>query len=88
MAYQITHIRMSQSTTSTEHITRVKLADGTEETREQVVKYIDQNMEYFYTKSSGYKAIVESVHPSGRPAYIRTKGDSTTADNLLSLPRF
>lgn len=89
MAYQITHIRLSvSSSTSTEHITHVKLAGGTVETVAQVVGYIDRGMEYFYTTSANTKAIVETVHPFGRPAYIRTKANSTTKDNLLSLPRF
>ncbi|OME58211.1 hypothetical protein BSK59_08485 [Paenibacillus odorifer] len=89
MSYQITHIRLSVATpTSSEHIKEVKLSSGVIETVAQVVKYIDSKMEYFYTTSAGSKAIVESVHPSGRAAYIRTKGNSTTSDNLLNLPRF
>lgn len=89
MASQITHVRLSvASTTSTEHITHVQLSGGTVETVAQVVGYIDRGMEYFYTTSTASKAIVETVHPVGRPAYIRTKANSTTTDNLLSLPRF
>lgn len=89
MAYQITHVRLSDNNaTSTEHIIRVKLSDGTEETKAQVVKYIDQGMEYFYTVGGNSKAYVETVHPVGRDPYIRTKANSTTKDNLLSLPRF
>ena len=89
MAYQITHIRLSETyTTSVEKITSVKLSDGTVESKAQVVKYIDQNMEYFYTQSDNSKAIVETVHPVGRDPYIRTKRNSSTTDNLLSLPKF
>ncbi|KKX52426.1 DUF3892 domain-containing protein [Brevibacillus borstelensis] len=88
-SYQITHVRLSDSnSTSTEHITHVKLSGGTVETKADVVKYIDGGHEYFYTTSSNSKAYVETVHPVGRPAYIRTKANSTTKDNLLSLPRF
>jgi hypothetical protein len=89
MAYQITHVRLSDdSATSTEHITDVRLSDGAEETKAQVVKYIDQGMEYYYTQSTGSRADVETVHPTGRTPYIRTKANNTTRDNLLSLPRF
>ncbi|CAM3707240.1 DUF3892 domain-containing protein [Cohnella lubricantis] len=86
---QITHIRLSNSySSSTEHITHVKLSTGTVETREQAVSYIDIGYEYYYTNQYGSKANVETVHPTGRPAYIRTKANTTTVDNLLSLPRF
>ena len=89
LSCQITHVLLSNAfASSTEHITHVKLSSGTIETREQAVKYIDTGYEYYYTTSTFSKAIVETVHPSGRPAYIRTKGNYTTADNLLSLPRF
>jgi hypothetical protein len=88
-SYQITHIRLSSSSsTSSEHITHIKLSGGIEETREQAVRFIDSGQEYYYTSSSNSKAIVETVHPTGRAAYIRTKGNSTTSDNLLSLPKF
>ncbi|WP_164667692.1 DUF3892 domain-containing protein [Virgibacillus doumboii] len=89
MSYRITHVRLSDNNaTSTEAITHVKLSDGTVETKAQVVKYIDQGMEYYYTKTTGSKAVVETVHPVGRNPYIRTKANSSTKDNLLSLPRF
>ncbi|WP_068779650.1 DUF3892 domain-containing protein [Paenibacillus sp. GM2] len=89
MASHVVAISMSDnSSTSTEHIEKIKLSDGTIETREQAVKYIDSNFEYYCTTSAGSHAVVESVHPTGRAPYIRTKGNSTTKDNLLSLPRF
>lgn len=89
MAYQITHVRLSDdNTTSTEHITHVKLSSGVVETKAQVVKYIDSGMEYYYTLSDNSKAYVETVRPVGRDPYIRTKANNTTKDNLLSLPRF
>lgn len=89
MAYQITHTRTaSDYSSTTDKITHVKLNDGTIETVEAVVRYIDQNMEYYYTYGYNSKAEVESVHPSYSPAYIRTKGNRSTADNLLNLPKF
>lgn len=88
-SYQITHVRVSTATaSSTEHITHVLLTGGVTETREEVVRYIDGGHEYFYTYGWTGRAVVETVHPNGRPAYIRTKANSTTTDNLLNLPRF
>lgn len=88
MSYQITHIRLSSTGYSNEHITHVKLSSGVQETVQQVVSYIDAKFEYYYTSANGSKAIVETVHPVGKAAYIRTKANNTTQDNLLSLPRF
>lgn len=89
MAYEITHVRLtSEYQNDEEHITDVKLSDGTEETVTQVVHFIDALMEYYFTARNGSHADVESVHPSGRNPYIRTKPNHTTTDNLLSLPRF
>ncbi|WP_430495700.1 DUF3892 domain-containing protein [Leuconostoc mesenteroides] len=89
MAYEITHVRVdSEYNRSEDHITDVKLSDGTVESVRQVVGFIESRMEYFFTDHRGSKAQVEPVHPSGRPAYIRTKPNQTTTDNLLSLPRF
>lgn len=89
MAYEIKEIHLDNAySQSTESISQVKLSDGTIETKQQVVGYIDKNMEYYYTTSANTRADVESVHPYNRDPYIRTKGNQTTKDNLLSLPRF
>lgn len=40
-----------------------------------------------YVIRNGYKTAVEVVTEGGTK-YIRTKGDSTTVNNLLQLPRF
>ncbi|CAM3213753.1 DUF3892 domain-containing protein [Sporolactobacillus spathodeae] len=89
MAYEIKAIHLDNSfSQSTESISKVRLSDGTVETKQQVVNYIDQNLEYYYTTSYNTRADVESVHPYNRTPYIRTKGNQTTKDNLLSLPQF
>lgn len=89
MSYKITHVRLSDSNaTSTEAITDVKLSDGREETKAQVVERIDKGDNYYYTQSSGSRAEVETVHPEGKKPYIRTKANRSTKDNLLSLPKF
>lgn len=89
MSFKITHIRLSDNNaTSEESITAVKLSNGSEETKADVVTHIDQGSEYYYTQSNGSKAVVETVHPVGSDPYIRTKANNTTKDNLFSLPRF
>lgn len=89
MANRITHIRLSSNYASTtEHITHVKLYGGQVQTKADVVRYISSGYQYYYTRVDGSKAEVEVVRPSGREPYIRTKGNHTTKDNLLSLPRF
>ena len=89
MSYRITHVKLSENyATSTDKITHVKLEGGTVETVEQVVRYLDRNMEYYYTTSGYSRALVEAVHPTHGMPYIRTKANRTTSDNLLSLPKF
>ncbi|ARW21859.1 DUF3892 domain-containing protein [Levilactobacillus brevis] len=69
-------------------IQKVRLSDGSDELVEQVVRYIDNNFEYYFTSREGLKTKVETVHPSYSDPYIRTKANQITSDNLLSLPRF
>lgn len=89
MSYKITHVRLSDNNaTSTEAITDVKLSDGREETKEEVVKSIDKGNRYYYTQSMGSRAEVETVHREGKKPYIRTEANRSTKDNLLSLPKF
>ncbi|MCD8898378.1 DUF3892 domain-containing protein [Mammaliicoccus sciuri] len=89
MKYRITHIRLSDSFGSnTEKITHVKIANTTIESVKDMVNYLDKGIKYFYTKSNGSEAEVESVHPSDREPYIRTKGNNSISDNLLNLPKF
>ncbi|NLT84894.1 DUF3892 domain-containing protein [Leuconostoc sp.] len=89
MSYEITHVRLDNVYNGSEDlITDVKLSDGAIESVDSVVIFIDSQMDYFFTDHLGSKAQVDSVHPEGKPAYIRTKPNQTTTDNLLSLPRF
>ncbi len=90
MSFRITHIRMAEGYTALpEKITHVRLQDGKVETVKEVVKWIDHPFEYYYfTESDGSKAIVETVHPTGRDPYIRTAKNDSILDNLLSLPKF
>lgn len=89
MSYQVTHIRLSSPIyDTTQEITDVKLSTGAVESVQSVVKFIDQGMKYYYTDVRGSQAEIETVHPSYGDPYIRTKANSTTRDNLLSLPKF
>lgn len=70
-------------------IVSVQLANGHIETKEQVVKWLDMHVKYFFTTSTYSRAEVKAVHPSlPEKPYIRTDPNATTSDNLLSLPRF
>ncbi|UXV31263.1 DUF3892 domain-containing protein [Mammaliicoccus sciuri] len=89
MKYRITHIRLSDSFGSnTEKITHVKIANTTIESVKDMVNYLDKSIKYFYTKSNGSEAEVESVHPLDRDPYIRTKDNDSISDNLLNFPKF
>lgn len=90
--YQITHVRVSDdNATSTEKITDIRL-DGflPDCTVEYAVDLLDHRNVLFYTTSPSQemRTYVEPMHPVGRNPYIRTKGNDTTKDNLLNLPRF
>ncbi|MCH5385246.1 DUF3892 domain-containing protein [Limosilactobacillus reuteri] len=89
MANQIVAVRIKDIfALKPSDITDVKLLDGSIESVQSVVKYIDSGSVYFYTTSWNSRAEVETVHPDFRDPYIRTKANYTTADNLLSLPKF
>lgn len=88
MATQIVAISLSGGT-NYEHIVRLYwMQDGGEvySTREQMVTHIE-NGGAVYTEKNGDRADCEVIDPSNGPKYIRTKPDSTTGNNLLSLPR-
>lgn len=87
---QITHIKLESNKfglQNQQHITEVKSSEGEIYTVMQVALMINLGIEVFYTTAWNSHAIVEVVN-NGDTQYIRTKGNSTTADNLLSLPRF
>ncbi len=93
MARHITHRRMSTGGYSVEHITDVKWNEGTStsysSTRAEMVAFVDQNPQgSAYVQGPYSRVDVTSVHPSGRPAYIKTVPNHTGTDNLLSLPTF
>ncbi len=91
--YYITHIRTEHPYgASHPHIARVLLSDGTEETRAQVISYIlNHGLTYMTlppTNAPSARVIVANCKVCGSGDYITTAPDSTTANNLLDLPRF
>lgn len=92
MAYFITAVQTEQPVGySHPHIAKVRLRDGTVETRGQVIMYIRQyGMTYMTLAPSGASArvIVAGCPDCGTGDYITTEPDWTRANNLLDLPRF
>lgn len=90
-SFQIVAVRTDWSTDSShEHISEVKTSGGSIWSRATVVKDIREGGDSYYTEVDGSKAdvIVVECPNCTFDDYIRTTADSTTADNLLSLPRF
>lgn len=53
-----------------------------------MVAYLMISPNTYYTHADGKTAFLEVVETVTNSKYVRTKPDSTTANNLLSLPRF
>jgi hypothetical protein len=90
-SFQIVAVRTeSSSSGSHEHISKVKTSGGSEWSRATVVKDIREGGDSYYTEVNGSKAdvIVVECPNCTFSDYIKTTADSTTADNLLSLPKF
>jgi hypothetical protein len=89
----VTAIRLSAGGSRPSHITRLWWDEvGTTAAGDwsvaEMVEWIDvKRGEAKVRNPYGTDAVVRTVHPVGRPSYVQTKPDDTTADNLLSLPR-
>lgn len=92
MAYRVTAVRTVQPTNREHpHISYVRLSDGTVETRDQVIYFIEQMKVTYVTWAINVpeaKVIVGDCPQCGSGDYITTEPDWTTENNLLSLPRF
>lgn len=74
-----------------EHITDVQLRHGTVLPREIVIKdLLSPSGDRYYTWACGVRAnvVVRDCPHCSASDYITTEPDSTTENNLLSLPRF
>jgi Protein of unknown function (DUF3892) len=90
--YKVVAVRTEQPAGySHPHIAKVKLSDGTIETRAQVIRYIRNHKMTYVTWASGVpqaKIIVARCSKCGSGDYITTEPDYTEKNNLLDLPRF
>jgi hypothetical protein len=91
VATQIIAVRTEQPWGAThEHITHVLTAGRRTLTKREVIDAINGGWESFYTSAGGVVAnvtVADCPH-CGHGDYITTEPDWTTANNLLSLPRF
>jgi hypothetical protein len=93
MAAQITNVNTVSSSAGIfphRHISEVKTAGGEVLTRSEVARRIENDTQSFYTYVAGKQAsvVVVKCPRCSSSDYIRTTADTTTADNLLSLPPF
>lgn len=91
MATQIVAVRTAQPFDwQHAHITDVMTRERNILTRQSVIFRIESGWEQFFTTAGGeYADVVVRACPScGTSDYITTTPDWTTANNLLSLPRF
>jgi hypothetical protein len=90
-SFQIVAVRTESSASGLhEHISAVKTSGGGEWSRSTVVYDIRHGTDSYYTEVNGNRAdvIVVDCPYCNFSDYIRTTADATTADNLLSLPKF
>ncbi|HEY4238349.1 MAG TPA: DUF3892 domain-containing protein [Kofleriaceae bacterium] len=83
MAKHIVKVELSKGGSTVEHIewvTSVESGTKEREARSEIARRIRNGVEY-YTTGGGTRAEVEAYGKD----FIRTKGDGTTKDNLLSL---
>lgn len=80
----IAKLRWAPATTAGERAT----ANPQESTRAQMYSFVKDNpeMAYAISRNDDTYAFLEAVN--GHTQYVKTEPDSTTSDNLLSLPRF
>ena len=92
MSNRITHIRKPNVSSIVEHITHVKGTTSEGKTFEltvpQVVEYLKKGNYYFYVQVGTRQVAVTHQKSAAGNEYIKTEPDSTTKDNLLSLPQF
>lgn len=87
----VTGRRLSNGGTRPSHITHLSWQEvGTNNaatwTRAQMVQWIDNGGTAKVHNNYGADPLVHTVHPANSDAYVQTKPDNTTTDNLLSLP--
>ena len=89
---RITAIRMTQGYDDLEHITQLfweQSSHGLKNwaSRALIIEWIETSRFQFYVEVGGSRSQV-IVAGQGASKYVRTTPNSTTRDNLLSLPRY
>lgn len=83
--YQVTCIRRDSSDTD-RRIDRLG-GPGWSETIDTVIIYIQRGTHRFWTTAGGTSTwVIVKQHPVSRRYYLATEADSSTSNNLLSLP--
>lgn len=93
VSMRATHVRLAHESPKPMGILKLRLTDGSRTytmTRQEVIRRIQAGTEVYTVGPSGTRARVrtlmaDSSHPQ---EYLSTAPDATTANNLLSLPRF
>jgi hypothetical protein len=86
--YEITRIKVSRTPPTLDTITQYFFEGKNGETNTWVdkpagVKFVTENPQSVYVSGGGSRAFVEVVSNGSSP-FLRTEGDGTTSDNLLS----
>lgn len=87
MDSRIVAVRVASPGTMEQHITDFRTESGNSMSKEAMIMYLSMNRAY-YTIANGVKARLEIARTANNEQYVRTVPDGTTANNLLSLPRF
>jgi hypothetical protein len=88
--YYVNRVRKERAPNGVhEHVERVCTTQNLHYTRSQVIASIGAGNVWMTTTTGGQSSKIKVVASCGRcttAPYIRTEADSTTSDNLLSLP--
>ncbi len=93
VSMRATHVRLQHEFPFPSGIIKLRLTDGSHTytmTRQEVIRRIQAGTEVYTVSADGTRARVRALEPDDHHPreYLATSPDATTANNLLSLPRF
>ena len=93
VSMRATHVRLQHEFPKPMGILKLRLTDGADTytmTRQEVIRRIQAGTEVYTLGPDGTRARVRTLMPDAThpQEYLSTAADATTANNLLSLPRF
>jgi photosystem II stability/assembly factor-like uncharacterized protein len=93
VSMRATHVRLAHESPYPSGILKLRLTDGSQAwtmTRQEVIRRIQAGTEVYTVGPDGTRARVRELRPDRQhpQEYLSTSPDATTANNLLSLPRF